>query len=65
MSGVVKQSDRAQRRVRADGERTRGAILRAAASLATIDGLESLSIGNLATAIGISKSALYAHFGSK
>ncbi|MBO0788092.1 MAG: TetR/AcrR family transcriptional regulator [Actinobacteria bacterium] len=53
------------RRSRADGERTRGAILRAAASLATVDGLEGLSIGNLAAAIGMSKSGLYAHFGSK
>ena len=65
MSGVVKQRDRAQRRPRADGERTRGAILRAAASLATVDGLEGLSIGNLAAAIGMSKSGLYAHFGTK
>jgi AcrR family transcriptional regulator len=55
----------AQRRQRADGERTRGAILRGAASLATVDGLDGLSIGNLARAIGISKSGLYAHFGSK
>jgi AcrR family transcriptional regulator len=30
-----------------------------------VDGLEGLSIGNLATAIGMSKSGLYAHFGSK
>jgi AcrR family transcriptional regulator len=65
ISGTVKQRDRAQRRPRADGERTRGAILRAAASLATLDGLEGLSIGNLAAAIGMSKSGLYAHFGSK
>jgi AcrR family transcriptional regulator len=55
----------APRRTRADGERTRGAILRAAASLATVDGLEGLSIGNLAATIGMSKSGLYAHFGSK
>jgi len=59
------QGSRAQRRPRADGERTRGAILRAAASLATVEGLDGLSIGNLAGAIGISKSGLYAHFGSK
>jgi AcrR family transcriptional regulator len=39
--------------------------LRAAASLATVDGLEGLSIGNLAASIGMSKSGLYAHFGSK
>jgi AcrR family transcriptional regulator len=63
-SGSVER-DHAQRRPRADGQRTRGAILRAAASLATVDGLEGLSIGNLADAIGMSKSGLYAHFGSK
>ena len=34
-------------------------------SLATVDGLEGLSIGHLASALGISKSGLYAHFGSK
>lgn len=61
----VDQRSSAQRRPRADGERTRRAILRTAASLATVDGLEGLSIGNLATATGISKSGLYAHFGSK
>ena len=53
------------RRSRADGERTRGAILRTAASLATVEGLEGLSIGNLAAATGLSKSGLYAHFGTK
>lgn len=53
------------RRSRADGERSRRAILRAAADLATIDGLEGLSIGNLAAHIGMSKSGLYAHFASK
>jgi AcrR family transcriptional regulator len=64
-TGAVNQLDRVQRRPRADGERTRAAILRAAASLATVDGLEGLSIGNLAVAIGMSKSGLYAAFGSK
>jgi AcrR family transcriptional regulator len=65
MTQTAGQKARAQRRPRADGERTRSAILRAAASLATVDGLEGLSIGNLAAAIGMSKSGLYAHFGSK
>jgi AcrR family transcriptional regulator len=65
MNGTAERRDHAQRRPRADGQRTRGAILRAAASLATVDGLEGLSIGNLAAAIGMSKSGLYAHFGSK
>jgi AcrR family transcriptional regulator len=54
-----------ERRQRADGERSRQKILRAAANLATIDGLEGLSIGSLAAHIGMSKSGLYAHFGSK
>ena len=34
-------------------------------SLATVHGLEGLSIGELATALNMSKSGLYAHFGSK
>jgi AcrR family transcriptional regulator len=63
--GATNQRSRAQRHPRADGERTRSAILRAAASRATVDGLEGLSIGNLAAAIGMSKSGLYAHFGTK
>ena len=53
------------RRQRSDGERSRQAILRAAANLATVDGLEGISIGNLAAHIGMSKSGLYAHFRSK
>jgi AcrR family transcriptional regulator len=61
----LNQRSRAHRRPRADGERTRAAILRAAASLATVEGLEGLSIGHLAAATGMSKSGLYAHFGSK
>jgi AcrR family transcriptional regulator len=64
-TSTTSQRSRAQRHPRADGERTRSAILRAAASLATVDGLEGLSIGHLAAAIGMSKSGLYAHFGSK
>lgn len=53
------------RKTRADGERTREAIVREAVSLATVDGLEGLSIGNLANALDMSKSGVYAHFGSK
>ena len=47
------------------GERTRRAILDTAAKLATQEGLEPLSIGRLADEIGMSKSGLFAHFGSK
>ena len=64
-TGTMNQPSRPPRHPRADGERTRAAILRAATSLATVDGLEGLSIGHLAAATGISKSGLYAHFGSK
>ncbi len=39
--------------------------MREAVSLATLDGLEGLSIGNLASALDMSKSGIYAHFGSK
>ena len=53
------------RRPRADGERSRRAILDAAARLATVEGLDGLSIGRLADHVGMSKSGLYAHFGSK
>jgi AcrR family transcriptional regulator len=54
-----------ERKPRSDGERSRRRILDAAARLATTEGLEGLSIGRLADHIGMSKSGLYAHFGSK
>jgi AcrR family transcriptional regulator len=47
------------------GQRTRNSILEVAAALATEEGLEPLSIGRLADASGMSKSGLFAHFGSK
>ena len=53
------------RRQRADGRRSRDAILDAATRLATVDGLDGLSIGHLAERTGMSKSGLYAHFKSK
>ena len=53
------------RRRRSDGERSRQAILHEAAQLATVEGLEGLSLGRLAEAVGMSKSGLFAHFGSK
>ena len=46
-------------------ERTRHAILDTAAALATQEGLETLSIARLAEATAMSKSGLFAHFGSK
>jgi AcrR family transcriptional regulator len=53
------------RSVRSDGARSRRTILEASARLATVEGLRGLSIGGLAEHIGMSKSGLYAHFGSK
>ncbi len=55
----------ATRAIRSDGIRSRDAILRTAASLATVRGLEALSLGDLAAEVGMSKSGMYAHFGSK
>ena len=54
-----------QRRQRSDGLRSREAILREAARLATVEGIEGLSLGRLADAVGMSKSGLFAHFRSK
>jgi AcrR family transcriptional regulator len=54
-----------KRRTRSDGERSYRTILDTAARLATLEGLEGLSIGRLAGEIGMSKSGLYAHFDSK
>jgi AcrR family transcriptional regulator len=50
---------------RAQGERTRQAILETAVDVASVEGLEGLSIGRLASALSMSKSGLFAHFGSK
>jgi AcrR family transcriptional regulator len=50
---------------KAKGEKSRAAILTAAASMATTHGLHGLSIGELAAHLGMSKSGLYAHFNSK
>lgn len=47
------------------GHNTRDDILRAACRLSATDGLEGLTIGKLAKAVGMSKSGLFAHFGSK
>lgn len=47
------------------GEQTRQAILGQALALASENGLSGLSIGLLAERSGLSKSGLFAHFGSK
>ena len=52
-----------RRRLR--GDRTRQAILSHASRLASAEGLEAVSLQRLAGELGISKSGLFAHFGSK
>ena len=47
------------------GERTRAAILDRAGDLASVEGLEGLTIGRLASDLQMSKSGLFRHFGSK
>ena len=47
------------------GRRTRDAILTRGVALACRVGLGGLTIGSLATDAGLSKSGMYAHFGSK
>ena len=47
------------------GEQTRTAILDEALRIASKLGLEGLTIGSLADATGMSKSGLFAHFGSR
>src|SRR5438309_12011532 len=55
------QADKRRQR----GERTRQAILSHASRLASAEGLEAVSLQRLASDLGISKSGLFAHFGSK
>lgn len=47
------------------GTETRDAILSEGMRLASLKGLEGLTIGTLATELGLSKSGLFAHFKSK
>jgi len=49
----------------ARGERTRTAVLDRALLLATSEGLDGLSLGQLAETLGISKAGLFAHWRSK
>jgi AcrR family transcriptional regulator len=53
------------RAARVRGQRQRASILTCAAELASVDGLDQVSIGRLAAAMQMSKSGLYAYFTSK
>ena len=50
---------------RSDGERTHAAILEKAVQVASVEGIHGMSVGRLAEELRVSKSGLYAHFGSK
>ncbi|MFE7800275.1 TetR/AcrR family transcriptional regulator [Nocardia sp. NPDC057440] len=49
----------------ARGERSRRVILDHAMDIASVEGLESLSVRRLAAELDLSKSGVFAHFGSK
>src|SRR5919202_3610399 len=61
---ALKQSQKTGLR-RLCGARTRQAILSHAARLASAEGLDAVSLQRLASDLGMSKSGLFAHFGSK
>lgn len=44
---------------------SRGSILLRAAEIASVDGLEGVTIGRLAVELGMSKSGVFSHFGAK
>lgn len=52
-------------RLTAEGSGTRERILAHSVQIASSEGLEALTIGRLATELGMSKSGLFGHFGSK
>jgi AcrR family transcriptional regulator len=47
------------------GNRTRRSVLARTVEIASVEGLEALSVGRLATELGLSKSGVFALFGSK
>ncbi|WP_327303300.1 TetR/AcrR family transcriptional regulator [Streptomyces sp. NBC_01298] len=47
------------------GNQTRRTVLERTMSIASVDGLEGLSLGKIATDLGLSKSGVFALFGSK
>ncbi|GIJ51705.1 TetR family transcriptional regulator [Virgisporangium aliadipatigenens] len=58
-------SDPPRPRAQARGLRAREAILRTSMTIATVDGLDGLSLSQLAGRLGVSKAGLFAHFTSK
>ena len=64
-ASATRQAGRVRARGQAKGQQTRTAIVEAALGLATHVGLEGLSIGAVAEVMQMSKSGVFAHFGSR
>lgn len=62
---VTKTIDTTQNKLLERGEETRRVILQKSVDIASAEGLEGLTIGRLAKDLEMSKSGLFAHFGSK
>lgn len=62
---IAKAPEVAAHKGQLKGEKTKAVIVDAALGLATQIGLEGLSIGALAEVTGMSKSGVFAHFGSR
>jgi AcrR family transcriptional regulator len=62
---VLPQAPGRERRTRAPGDRSRARVLEQAAALATLEGLDGVSIARIAAATGMPKSSVYVLFGSK
>jgi len=64
-ASVTPASAESRSRTLPKGQQTKAAIVDAALRMAAQVGLEGLSIGSLAEAMGMSKSGVFAHFGSR
>ncbi|MGW4892769.1 TetR/AcrR family transcriptional regulator [Kitasatospora sp. NPDC004240] len=53
------------RKSAAEARRTRGRIIERGVAIASVDGLEGLTIGRLAADLGMSKAGVLGHFGTK
>jgi AcrR family transcriptional regulator len=62
---LLAEQDRPSGRSMLKGQQTKQAIVQAAVSMGTQVGLEGLSIGHLAERMHMSKSGVFAHFGSR
>ena len=65
LTPVVKDAAESGKRALLKGQQTKAVIVDAALGLASQIGLEGLSIGALAEITGMSKSGVFAHFGSR